>query len=228
MDNSDTEIVAKIAGNIITSNNPGEMLKIWRKRLKIKQINLAQRMKISPSVLSDYESGRRHSPGIIFIKRYIEALVFIDKSNNKTLTRLLKEEHSAILGIGEFNKPITAEKIKKQLKVELLNCEDRLDTKIYGFTILDSINTIYLLSGIDFYKIFGATTERVLIFTRVGIGRSPLVAIRVSQLKPRMVILQGPNEVDKIATDLAEKDNIILGLIKKNHEKNLKEILSKF
>ena len=67
MDNSDTEIVAKIAGNIITSNNPGEMLKIWRKRLKIKQINLAQRMKISPSVLSDYESGRRHSPGIIFI-----------------------------------------------------------------------------------------------------------------------------------------------------------------
>ena len=132
------------------------------------------------------------------------------------------------MGIGEFNKPITAEKIKKQLKVELLNGEDRLDTKIYGFTILDSINTIYLLSGIDFYKIFGATTERVLIFTRVGIGRSPLVAIRVSQLKPRMVILQGPNEVDKIATDLAEKDNIILGLIKKNHEKNLKEILSKF
>ena len=221
MDNSDTEIVAKIAGNIITSNNPGEMLKIWRKRLKIKQINLAQKMKISPSVLSDYESGRRHSPGIIFVKRYIEALVLIDKSNNKTLNRLLKEEHSAILGIGEFNKPITAEKIKKQLKVELLNGEDRLDTKIYGFTILDSINTIYLLSGIDFYKIFGATTERVLIFT-------PLVAIRVSQLKPRMVILQGPNEVDKIATDLAEKDNIILGLIKKNHEKNLKEILSKF
>ena len=56
------------------------------------------------------------------------------------------------MGIGEFNKPITAEKIKKQLKVELLNGEDRLDTKIYGFTILDSINTIYLLSGIDFFR----------------------------------------------------------------------------
>ena len=110
--------MAKIAGNVIVSNNPGEMLKIWRKRLKIKQIVLAGKMKISPSVLSDYESGRRYSPGIIFIKRYIEALVIIDKSNNKTLNRLLKEDHSAILGIGEFKKPVSAEKLKKIINID--------------------------------------------------------------------------------------------------------------
>ena len=79
MENADLDIVAKIAGNVVISNNPGEMLKIWRKRLKIKQIVLAGKMKISPSVLSDYESGRRYSPGIIFIKRYIEAMVIVDK-----------------------------------------------------------------------------------------------------------------------------------------------------
>ncbi len=226
MENADLDIIAKIAGNVVVSNNPGEMLKIWRKRLKIKQITLANKMKISPSVLSDYESGRRYSPGIVFIKKYIEALVIIDKSNNKTLNRLLKEDHSAILGIGEFKKPISAGKLKKSLNIDILNEEDNLDTKIYGYTIVDSINTIYMLSGIDFYKIFGATTERVLIFTRVGIGRSPLVAIRVSQLKPRMVILHGPEKIDKLAIDLAEKDKIILGLTR-NNESKIKEKLIK-
>ena len=226
MESSDIDIIAKIAGNVVVSNNPGEMLKIWRKRLKIKQTNLAKKMNISPSVLSDYESGRRYSPGIVFIKKYIESLVILDKSNNKTLNRLLKEDHSAILGIGEFKKPITAEKLNKILNINVLNREKELDTKIYGYTIVDSINTIYMLSGIDFYKIFGATTERVLIFTRVGIGRSPLVAIRVSQLKPRMVILHGPDKIDKLAVDLADKDKIILGLTKDN-ETRIKEKLIK-
>jgi len=226
LESSDIDIIAKIAGNVVVSNNPGEMLKIWRKRLKIKQTNLAKKMNISPSVLSDYESGRRYSPGIVFIKKYIESLVILDKSNNKTLNRLLKEDHSAILGIGEFKKPITAEKLNKILNINVLNREKELDTKIYGYTIVDSINTIYMLSGIDFYKIFGATTERVLIFTRVGIGRSPLVAIRVSQLKPRMVILHGPDKIDKLAVDLADKDKIILGLTKDN-ETRIKEKLVK-
>ena len=226
MESSDVDIIAKIAGNVVVSNNPGEMLKIWRKRLKIKQTNLAKKMNVTPSVLSYYESGRRYSPGIVFIKKYIESLVILDKSNNKTLNRLLKEDHSAILGIGEFKKPITAKKLKKILNIDVLNRDKELDTKIYGYTIVDSINTIYMLSGIDFYKIFGATTERVLIFTRVGIGRSPLVAIRVSQLKPRMVILHGPNKIDKLAIDLADKDKIILGLTRDN-ENSIKEKLIK-
>lgn len=228
MENADLEIISKIAGNVVISNNPGEMLKVWRKRLKIKQITLAKKIGISPSVLSDYESGRRYSPGIIFIKRYIESLVILDKSNNKTLNRLMKEDHSAILGIAEFKKPIKAEELKKVLNLEILNGEDKLETKIYGYTIVDSINTIYMLSGIDFYKIFGATTERVLIFTRVGIGRSPLVAIRVSQLKPRMVVLHGPDKIDKLAIDLADKDKIILGLTTSDKNNNIKNTLSKF
>jgi len=220
------EIISKIAGNVIISDNPGQMLKIWRQRLKIKQIILAKQMNISPSVISDYESGRRSSPGVIFMKKYIKSLVEIDKITNKTLNRLLKEEHSAIIGIGEFKKPLTASKLKTLLNVKILNGKDQLKTKLYGYTILDSINTIYLLSGIDFYKIFGATTERVLIFTRVGLGRSPLVAIRVSRLKPRMVILNGPNQVDELAIELSKRENIILGISKKDNENKIKSIFS--
>ncbi|MFC1755532.1 hypothetical protein ACFL96_19430 [Thermoproteota archaeon] len=77
---------------------------------------------------------------------------------------------------------------------------------------MDSIRTIYALSGFDYYKIFGATKERVLIFTNVGMGRSPLVAIRVSQFKPRMVVLHGPRAVDKLAVNLAKQEQIILAL----------------
>ena len=226
MSETNLEIISKIAGNVIISDNPGQMLKIWRQRLKIKQIILAKQMNISPSVISDYESGRRSSPGVIFMKKYIKSLVEIDKITNKTLNRLLKEEHSAIIGIGEFKKPLTASKLKTLLNVKILNGKDQLETKLYGYTILDSINTIYLLSGIDFYKIFGATTERVIIFTRVGLGRSPLVAIRVSRLKPRMVILNGPNQVDELAIELSKRENIILGISKKDNENKIKSIFS--
>ena len=84
MSQTDLEIISKIAGDVVINNNPGQMLKIWRQRLKIKQIILAKQMNMSPSVLSDYESGRRSSPGVIFIKKYIKALVEVDKTNNKT------------------------------------------------------------------------------------------------------------------------------------------------
>ena len=38
MSETNLEIISKIAGNVIISDNPGQMLKIWRQRLKIKQI----------------------------------------------------------------------------------------------------------------------------------------------------------------------------------------------
>jgi len=84
--------------------------------------------------------------------------------------------------------------------------------KLYGYTVVDSIKTIYALSGYDFYRIFGATTERALVFTKVGMGRSPLVAIRVSQLKPRVVVIHGPREVDPLAVDLARREGLVLAL----------------
>ena len=46
-------------------------MKTWRERLQVKQRALAEQMNVSPSVLSDYESGRRISPGAGFIKKYL-------------------------------------------------------------------------------------------------------------------------------------------------------------
>jgi putative transcriptional regulator len=63
-----------IAGSVVLSDNPPQQLKFWRKKFGVKQADLAKKMAITPSVLSDYEKGRRPSPGANFIKRYLQAL----------------------------------------------------------------------------------------------------------------------------------------------------------
>jgi len=209
------EIALRIAGSIVLSEKPGAALKLWRQRLNIRQAALAKKMKISPSVLSDYENGRRPSPGIAFVKRYIQALVElanVTRSIDLVTQQFVSNELEPILVLGEYVVPVKAFEVVKALESEVLVGSDMLEWNIYGYTVLDSIRTIYALSGFGFYRIFGSTTERVLVFTKVGLGRSPLVAIRVSQLKPRMVILHGPKVVDPLAIELAKRERIILGL----------------
>jgi putative transcriptional regulator len=70
-----------IAGSVVLSDNPSQQLKYWRKRFGVKQADLARKMDITPSVLSDYEKGRRPSPGVNFIKRYLIALYELGRSN---------------------------------------------------------------------------------------------------------------------------------------------------
>jgi putative transcriptional regulator len=70
-----------IAGSVVLSNNPPLQLKHWRKKFGVKQADLAKRMAITPSVLSDYEKGRRPSPGANFIKRYLQSLYGLAQAN---------------------------------------------------------------------------------------------------------------------------------------------------
>ncbi|MFQ6135063.1 MAG: helix-turn-helix domain-containing protein [Nitrososphaerales archaeon] len=228
MSSIDDELISKIGGSVVANRSPGEALKSWRERLSIKQVDLAKVMEVSSSVLSDYESGRRPSPGVGFVRRYIEALIKLDGERGKFLERLVESPDSpAILDMSEFSRPVSAANIVELVEGQVLSGEPYLERSIYGYTVLDSIRTIYALSGFDFYKIFGATTERVLVFTKVGLGRSPLVAIRVSHFKPRMVILHGPKTVDKLAIDLAERERIVLTLSTLPREEDFSRLLKK-
>ena len=212
MESRSNDALAKIAGNVVAAPDAGRAMKAWREKLSIKQVTLANALGISASVLSDYESGRRPSPGVQFVKKYIEALVRLDEGKGRVVSRLVSgDKDEAILSIGEFTGPVEASKILGRLDATVLVGEPE-SVKLYGYTVVDSIKTIYALSGYDFYRIFGATTERALIFTKVGMGRSPLVAIRVSQLKPRVVVIHGPKEVDPLAVDLARREGLVLAL----------------
>lgn len=77
-----------IAGSVVLSDNPPQQLKYWRKKFGVKQADLARKMNITPSVLSDYEKGRRPSPGVNFIKRYLVALYELAKSNGKAMEEI--------------------------------------------------------------------------------------------------------------------------------------------
>jgi putative transcriptional regulator len=216
------EFASRIAGDVVVSENPGDAMRKWRERIAVRQAMLAREMGLSPSVLSDYESGRRASPGVGFIKKYVSALVKLDQNRHKLLPReITPKDKSAILAIGEFNEPVKAREILEAVDGTVVTGADKLGTNIYGYTVVDSIKTIYALSGFDFYKIYGATTERVLIFTKVGLGRSPMVAIRVVHLKPRMVVIHGPKTIDEIAKALAQKEKIILSLAGNRSEQEI-------
>jgi putative transcriptional regulator len=68
-----------MAGEITLSDSPGKALKKWRISFNIPQGILAERLSVSPSVISDYESGRRKSPGTAVVGKIVDSILAIDE-----------------------------------------------------------------------------------------------------------------------------------------------------
>src|SRR5437879_7122801 len=86
----------KIAGEIALSDQPGKTMRKWREELRISQTELAIHMRVSPSVISDYEAGRGTSPGIKTIQRLVDALLEIDQRTGQKLTKRFQEYSDVI------------------------------------------------------------------------------------------------------------------------------------
>lgn len=216
----------RIAGEIVISSNPGKTMKKWRNLFGVNQIELSDSMNCSPSVISDYESGRRRSPGASFIKRFVNALIAIDKNRGglylHQMERITFVPSDVFIDIREFATPITIEELVQSVRGEVLTGEDMLQQNIFGYTIVDSMKAIQNLSGLDFYRIFGATTERALIFTSVSSGRSPMIAVKISPFKPRVVVLHGGiRKIDQLALNLANNEKIILTISRLSNQDEL-------
>lgn len=209
-------IARRIAGDIVWSDNPGSAMKKWRDIFKVSQVEIGKYMGISPSVISDYEKGRR-VPGSKFVKRFVEGLLRIDEERGWTVVRQLAKTMNlyldAITDICEFSRPLDVIEFSKIIRGEVLT-SSTFNRKIYGYTVLDSIKAIESLTGAEFFHIMGLTSERALVFTRVSKGRSPMVAVRVSLVKPATVVLHGPKVVDELAIKLAEQERLPLILSK--------------
>jgi len=209
-------LAEKIAGEITLSQSPGETLRKWRRNFGITQTDLSNHLGISPSVISDYESGRRKSPGIMIVSKIIDALLRIDESRGCNVLRAYEDMWGDILGLDsicsvcEYQDPIPLSDIARKLNAEVVF--GRTDITIWGYTIIDSIKAIVEMLPDQFQKIYGRSTARALIFTGIQSGKSPMVAVRVSNLKPGAVVLQGllPSDVDPVAIRIAEIENIPL------------------
>lgn len=217
-------VARRITGDIVWSRNPGNTMRKWREMFRVSQIEVSRNMGVSPSVISDYEKGRR-MPGSLFVKRFVEGLLSIDENRGwiitKKLARAMNIHLDSIEDMCEFETPITVKELISLVKGKLLTKSD-YGKLVFGYTVLDSIKTILSLTGMEFYQIMGMTSERALIFTKVTAGRSPMVAVRTSPIKPAVVVLHGPRKVDELAIKLADIEKI--PLILSNH-KSVKNII---
>jgi putative transcriptional regulator len=204
----------KIAGEVTLSPKPGQTIRKWRNVFAISQTDLAKFLNLSPSVVSDYESGRRKSPGIQTVKKIIEAFVEIDeKRGGKILHQYdsMIETQEGILEIMEYPFSIPAQKFIREIDGNVLTTSEiGLKKNVKGFTLVDSVKTIETINAGDYNRLYGWSTERAIIFTGIRYGRSPMIAIRVHPVKPTVVVYHRPGSVDSLAIKLADRENIPL------------------
>ncbi len=220
-----------IVSEIVLSKNPENVIKKWRNIFKISQRRLAEELGITPSVVSDYESGRRKSPGVNIIRRYVNALLDIDTKRGGKVIRsfgglMYKEKIStAIIDIKEFSTGIKIGDFCKRINVDMITGVDP-EEEIYGYTIIDSLKVITEFSYTELVSVYGATSQRALIFTKVSTGKTPMVALKLTNLRPALTVLHGLNEVDEIAKRIAEVENIPLGVCRLEKVEDIIEKLS--
>jgi putative transcriptional regulator len=211
-------LAEKIAGEITLSDDPGGTLRKWRTDFEIAQTELADELGVSPSVVSDYESGRRESPGIGVVRRTVEALLDIDERRGGGHIR----QHARVLSAG-FDADIVHDLREYPAAMNTGAFYDAIDATelvsgthetVSGHTVIDSIQAISRLSSEEFYRLYGQSTNRALVFTNVTRGEGVLVAMRVVGPTPNAVVLQGLDEesVWDHAADLARVEGFSLAV----------------
>ncbi len=201
-----------IAGEIALSETPGGTMKKWREVFGITQAELGETLGIRASTISDYEGNRRKSPGTAIIRRFVDALVRIDEGRGSPIVSKLVEKtgkQEEFYELHEFATGISALDFAKEIKGEVVAAKEAVASrKIYGYTVVDSLKIILEMPYTDFPKLYGRMSERAFIFKEVSTGRSPMVVIRVSPMKPSVVVLHELEHVDKLALKIAEKEQI--------------------
>jgi putative transcriptional regulator len=209
------EVLARrIAGEIILSSKPGATMRKWRELFAISQTSLSEKMTLSASsVVSDYESGRRKSPGAKFIRRFVLALLQIDEEKGSRFIRefakLTSSPTMAIVDLREFPIPVRVEYLCKAINGEVVSSVEKYVKEVNGYTVIDSRKAVETLSGLEYAQLFGATTERALIFTNVDNGTLPMMIVRVSNLKPRAIVFHRTRP-DESAIQIAQYEQIPL------------------
>ena len=189
------DLAERIAGEITLSDDPGATLRKWRTDFGVSQTDLADHLDVSSSVVSDYESGRRASPGIGVVARIVTGLLDIDERRGgdriRQYARVLSAgfESDIVNDLREYPTGVGLDRFYDAVGATELAAGDH--DHVTGHTVIDSIEAITRLSSEEFYRLYGQSTSRALVFTNVTRGESPLVAMRVVTPTPNAVVLHG-------------------------------------
>ena len=208
------EVLARrIAGEIILSSRPGSTMRKWRELFAVSQISLSQTMDLSSSVVSDYEIGRRKSPGAKFIRRFVLSLLLIDEQKGsrfiREFSKLTSSPSMAVVDLREFPIPVRVEYLCKAIDGVVVACKEKYIKEVNGYTVIDSLKAVETYSGLEYVQLFGASTDRALVFTNVDRGSLPMMIVRVSSLKPRIIVFH-KTPPDEEAIRIAEYEQIPL------------------
>jgi len=213
----------RISGDIVWSKDVSGSLRKWREMFNVSQGELAREMGIKQSVIADYERGRRQA-GSEFIKRYVLALISIDARRGykviKELAKMFGINFPFIIDMRDFNSPIGIDKLIRAVDGVVVN-SFVADKKIYGYIVTDSIRAILSLSGFEFYQVLSMMVNRVVVFTRVSSGRSPIIALKVAPIRPQIVVFHRPIKLDPLALMLSEVEGINIIVSTKPTEEDL-------
>ncbi len=205
------QLTRRMAGEIVVSEKPGETLRKWREIFQLSQKELATLLEVNPSVVCDFEKGRRASPGIGTVRKLVEAMVDYDSSHGGKVVNTMsgRQNNEAIVDIREFTSGITIQQIIETIEGEVLaGSEEIIERPIYGYTMVDSLKAITSFNA--FGEMYGWSNERAVFFSGVHYGRSPMIAVRAHPVKPRMVVYIKPKAVDPLAPKLADMENVVL------------------
>ncbi len=217
----DESLAMTIAGEIALSDNPGGTIHKWRNIFRIHQNQIAEKMNVTPSVISDYESGRRKSPGVVVIRKIVNALLEVDRKNGD----VKKEFQSvgpndilsdAIIDMQDYAEPIAIMDFLDIVKGTYATEPSGIEQKIRGYILVDSLNAVLKLSAQEMSRLHSLAQRRAVIFTGVSSGKSALVAAKVTNLKPCVIMFHGIPKLDPLAERIAKAENIpvILSRIK--------------
>ena len=132
-----------------------------------------------------------------------------------------------IIDIMEYPFAIPIEKLIKEIEGRVATGPSiSLDRSVKGFTLIDGVETIKTLTATNYPNLYGWSTERALIFTKIQFGRSPMIAIRIHPVKPSLVVYHRPGGVDPLAVQLAERENIPLVITEMQLEDLRKKLIS--
>ena len=205
------QLTRRIAGEIVVSESPGETMRKWREIFDLSQKEFANLLEVKPSVVCDFEKGRRASPGIGTVRRFVEAMVDYDSAHGGKVVNSMSERRTneAIVDIKEFTSGVAIESMLETIEGEIIaGKEELLSRPIYGYTMVDSLKAITTYNA--FGEMYGWSNERAVFFSGVQYGRSPMIAVRAHPVKPRMVVYVKPKAVDPLATKLADMERVVL------------------
>ena len=205
------QLTRRMAGEIVVSEKPGETLRKWREIFQLSQKELAILLEMNPSVVCDFEKGRRASPGIVTVKKFVKAMVDYDSSHGGKVVNTMAgtRTNEAIVDIREFTSGISIETVIEKIEGEVLaGSEEIIERPIYGYTMVDSLKAITTFNA--FGEMYGWSNERAVFFSGVHYGRSPMIAVRAHPVKPRMVVYVKPKTVDPLAAKLADMEKVVL------------------